>query len=162
MRLSWVGVLVVLFVSSLAASGCRARKLPPVDEDDAAGATGAAETPAEATPPEDTQPKEEEPEEAAAAEEAAPKEEEPASPEREARLLYQTAMNLYNGSKDAWKSFRDGGEKKEDWEKSNDLLIQAQERCNEAIEKDPDFERIHDLLSQINSMRRTLMDVKPD
>ncbi|MCZ6691421.1 MAG: hypothetical protein O7H41_17675 [Planctomycetota bacterium] len=152
MRLSCITLLAMLFVVSQALPGCgRSRSAPPETEKDEAETEEVKEEP----PPEpEKKPAEEiEPE---------PEPEEPSTPEREARELYQTGNNLYREAREAWRTFRDGGKKMADWERANDLLVQAQERCDEAVEKDETFERVHDLLSQINEMRRTLMDTKPE
>ena len=86
----------------------------------------------------------------------------PPSPEREAIRLFQSATSLYQGAREAWRTYRDGGGSKAEWDRAKDLLNQAQDRCDEAIEKHPTFERVHDLVSQINAMRRTLMDQEPE
>ncbi|MCZ6603268.1 MAG: hypothetical protein O6952_09700 [Planctomycetota bacterium] len=152
MRLSCIALLTTLFVLSQALSGCgRSRSVPPEAEKDGAESEEVKKEP----PPE---PKEKPVEE----EKPEPEAEEPLTPEREARELYHTGTNLFREAQEAWKTFRDGGEKMEDWERANDLLVQAQDRCAEAVEKDETFEVVHDLLSKINEMRRTLMDTKPE
>ena len=151
MRLSCIALLATLFVLSQALPGCRrSRSTPPETKENGAEAEKVKKEP----PPPEPEKK--------PAEEEKPAAEEPSTPEKEARQLYQTGFNLYREARESWTAFRDGGEKMEDWERANDLLVQAQERCDEAVQKDETFERVHDLLSQINEMRRTLMDTKPE
>ena len=150
MRLSCIALLAMVFVLSQALPGCgRSGSAPPETEEDGAEAE---EVKKELPPGPDKVP----------AEEEKPEAEEPSTPEREARELYHTGSTLYGEAREAWKTFRDGGEKMEDWERTNDLLVQAQDRCDEALQKDETFEVVHDLLSKINEMRRTLMDTKPE
>lgn len=157
MRLSgfvWLAIVGMICLGAM--PGCR-RRAPVVPETE-----GEAETVPEPTEPEEAPP----PAEAETPPEEPPEEEPPpvetVTPEQEATRLFQTASNLFQEAKTAWKTFRDGGEKPEDWKRADDLLVQALERCDEAIEKDPSFERVQDLAGSIANYRRMIMDMKPD
>lgn len=155
MRLSWVAWLAIVGIISLGGmQGCRRRRPPPVEPEEEVEAPEEEVTPSEEEAPpaveEETPEPEPEPEP------------EKVTPELEAVRLYQKSLGLFSDAKDAWRAFRDEGEKKEDWQKAWDLLVQAQEQCEQASDKSPENERFQELASQIVSMRRTLMDSEPE
>lgn len=163
MRHSMLVLVAILTVISLGLWGCSRR--PPATDPDEEVEAGDEEGTSESEDKAEDKAAEEPPEEPAPAEDAKTEEKEPEpemTPEREARQLFQTGSNLYNEARESWKKFRDGGKNLADWERTSDLLVQAQERCDQAMDKDSTFERVHNLSQQIISLRRMLMDTKPE